>query len=255
MLAKRIIPCLDVRDGKVVKGIRFKEHRYAGDILDLATYYRDQGADELVFYDISASPEGRTIDTGWVRKVAQRLDIPFTVAGGISDVASTRHLLEEGADKISINTPALRNPDLIRELNDVFGQQCIVVGIDSYWDGDDWFVYQMTGDPDKSNNSGRRTLDWVRDVQELGAGEIVLNCMNEDGARKGYDLKQLSAVRAICNIPLIASGGAGAPAHFSDVFNGPDVSGALAASVFHFGDIRIPVLKQKLANAGVEVRQ
>lgn len=254
MLAKRIIPCLDVRDGKVVKGVRFKEHRYAGDILDLASYYRDEGADELVFYDISASPEGRTIDTDWVRKVARRLDIPFTVAGGISDVNSARRLLEEGADKISINTPALRNPDLIRELNTVFGQQCIVVGIDSFWDGTDWLVYQMTGDPDKASNSGRRTLDWVRGVQELGAGEIVLNCMNDDGSREGYDLKQLLAVRAVCNIPLIASGGAGDMTHFSDVFKTCDVSGALAASVFHFGDIRILALKQELASAGVEVR-
>ncbi len=254
MLARRLIPCLDVRDGKVVKGVRFKDHRYAGDILELAAFYRDEGDDELVFYDITASPEARTVDLGWISDVARIIDIPFTVAGGIRSIESARRILEAGADKISVNSPALRRPDLIGELSGTFGQQCVVVGIDSHWDGRDWQVYQLTGSTDTSASSGRLTRDWVAEVQVRGAGEIVLNCMNEDGARQGYDLRQLRAVRDVCRVPLIASGGAGESAHFADVFEHCDVSGALAASVFHSGEIRIPDLKRKLLSSGLEIR-
>ncbi|MEP7246790.1 MAG: HisA/HisF-related TIM barrel protein, partial [Gammaproteobacteria bacterium] len=185
MLAKRIIPCLDVRDGQVVKGVQFKDHRVVGDILELAARYRDEGADELVFYDITASPQGRSVDRVWVDRVARVLDIPFCVAGGIRSVADAEQVLNAGAEKISVNSPALANPDLIDALAARFGAQCVVVGIDSHTTTDGYRVYQFTGDPDRSHDSGRDTLEWAREVQERGAGEIVLNCMGSDGVRRG----------------------------------------------------------------------
>lgn len=254
MLARRIIPCLDVRDGQVVKGVRFRDHRVVGDILELAARYRDDGADELVFYDITASPEGRSVDRGWVDRVARVLDIPFCVAGGISSVADAEAVLNAGAEKISVNSPALRDPALIERLAARFGSQCVVVGIDSQTSPEGWRVYQFTGDPDRSRDSRRATLDWVREAQERGAGEIVLNCMRSDGVRQGYDLEQLSAVRAVCHVPLVASGGAGTAAHFAAVFRDAHVDAALAASVFHSGEIAIPDLKRKLAADGIVVR-
>lgn len=254
MIARRLIPCLDVRDGQVVKGVRFRDHVVMGEILDLALRYRDAGADELVFYDITASPEGRTVDRGWVSKVARSIDIPFCVAGGIRTVADARAVLYAGADKISVNSPALERPELVNALSAEFGAQCVVVGIDSREIDGEWRVNQYTGDPSKTRELSRRTLDWVLEVQQRGAGEIVLNCMNTDGVRQGYDLKQLSAVRATCHVPLIASGGAGREAHFVDVFKQADVDGALAASVFHSGEIAIPTLKRTLRAAGIEVR-
>lgn len=254
MTARRIIPCLDVRDGRVVKGVRFAGHTDMGDAADLAARYRDQGADELVFYDITASPEGRTLDYGWVREIARLLDIPFSVAGGIRSVDQAALCLDHGADKVSINSPALERPGLIRDLADRFGSQCVVVGVDSRRSGDDWVVHQYTGDPDASRSSGRRTLDWIVEAQGLGAGEIVLNCMDEDGVRRGYDITQLAAARALLTIPLVASGGAGATSHFLDVFEQADVSGALAASVFHTGALAIPDLKAFLSDAGQEMR-
>ena len=255
MLSRRIIPCLDVRDGRVVKGVRFRDHVDMGDILDLALRYRDEGADELVFYDITASPEGRSADRGWVERVARVIDIPFCVAGGIRDVQDARGLLYAGADKVSINTPALERPELIDELAQAFGVQCVVVGIDSLRDEDgEWRVRQYTGDPSRTQALARRTLDWVVEAQQRGAGEIVLNCMGSDGVRNGYDLEQLRAVRELCTVPLIASGGAGAVEHFAQVFLDADVDGALAASVFHSGAIRIPELKQSLRAQGIEVR-
>ena len=254
MLARRIVPCLDVRDGQVVKGVRFRDHRVVGDILELAARYRDEGADELVFYDITASPEGRSVDRGWVSRVAQVLDIPFCVAGGIRSVADAEAVLNAGAEKISVNSPALADPALIDRLSARFGSQCVVAGIDSETTPQGYRVYQFTGDPDRSRDSGRATLDWVREVQQRGAGEIVLNCMASDGVRRGYDLEQLAAVRAVCEVPLVASGGAGEPAHFADVFREADVDGALAASVFHSGKVRIPELKRSLRAQGVEVR-
>ncbi len=254
MTARRIIPCLDVRDGRVVKGVRFQGHTDMGDAADLAARYRDQGADELVFYDITASPEGRTLDYGWVRDIARLLDIPFSVAGGIRSVDQAARCLDHGADKVSINSPALERPGLIGEMAARLGSQCVVVGVDSKRSGDDWVVHQYTGDPTASRNAGRRTLDWIVEAQSLGAGEIVLNCMDEDGVRSGYDIAQLAAARARLTIPLVASGGAGAASHFLDVFEQADVSGALAASVFHTGALAIPDLKAFLSDAGQEMR-
>ena len=254
MTARRIIPCLDVKDGRVVKGVRFQGHTDMGDAADLAARYRDQGADELVFYDITASPEGRTLDYGWVRDIARLLDIPFSVAGGIRSVDQAARCLDHGADKVSINSPALERPELIGEMADRLGSQCVVVGVDSKRSGDDWVVHQYTGDPAASRGAGRRTMDWIVEAQALGAGEIVLNCMDEDGVRRGYDIGQLAAARARLTIPLVASGGAGAASHFLDVFEQADVSGALAASVFHTGALAIPDLKAFLSDAGQEMR-
>ena len=254
MLARRIIPCLDVRDGRVVKGVQFRNHEDVGDILDLALRYRDEGADELVFYDITASVDDRTVSPQWVRDVSSVLDIPFCVAGGIKTVEAARARLECGADKISVNSPALERPELINELHDAFGRQCIVVGVDTFNDTGTYRVKSHTGDPNKTKETGRETLAWVSEATRRGAGEIVLNCMNQDGVRQGYDIDQLKAVRAICSVPLIASGGAGAVSHFEDVFKEANVDGALAASVFHKNIIPIPELKQKLKSTGIEIR-
>ncbi len=254
MVAVRLIPCLDVRDGRVVKGVRFRDHRDMGDIVGLAGRYRDEGADELVFYDITASPQRRSVEVGWVEQVAEAIDIPFCVAGGIRDVATARAVLRAGADKISVNSPALERPALISELAEAFGSQCVVVGIDSIRDGEQLRVRQYTGDPDNMVDPRRDTAHWVEEVQRLGAGEIVLNCMDADGVRSGYDLTQLKDMRARCRVPLIASGGAGAPEHFLEVFQAADVDGALAATVFHSGQIAIPELKNWLARHGVMVR-
>lgn len=254
MTTRRIIPCLDVKDGRVVKGVRFEGHRDMGDAAELAARYRDQGADELVFYDITASPQGRTLDYGWVRDIARLLDIPFCVAGGIRSVEQAALCLDHGADKVSINSPALERPELIAEMADRLGSQCVVVGVDSKRAGDDWVVHQYTGDAAASRGAGRRTLDWIVEAQTLGAGEIVLNCMDEDGVRQGYDLTQLAEARSRLTVPLVASGGAGSAEHFRDVFERADVSGALAASVFHTGVLPIPELKAFLTRSGVEVR-
>jgi cyclase len=255
MLSRRIIPCLDVRDGQVVKGVRFRDHAVVGGIVELALRYRDAGADELVFYDITASPEGRTVDRGWVERVARVIDIPFCVAGGIRSVEEARAVLHAGADKVSINSPALERPALIGELAEAFGVQCVVVGIDSLRDADgQWHVRQYTGDPSRTQALARRTLDWIVEAQRLGAGEIVLNCMGSDGVRAGYDVVQLAQARAVCEVPLVASGGAGTREHFRDVFLQADVDGALAASVFHAGVIEVPALKCWLAGQGVAVR-
>ena len=243
-----------MRDGQVVKGVRFKDHRVVGDILELAVRYRDEGADELVFYDISASPQNRSVDRSWVSAVARILDVPFCVAGGIRSVADAEEVLSAGADKISVNSPALSDPELIDALSRRFGAQCVVVGIDSQTLPQGFRVQQYTGDPDKSRDTGRDTLAWVREVQERGAGEVVLNCMASDGVQRGYDLAQLAAVRAICTVPLVASGGAGTAAHFRAVFIEAQVDAALAASVFHSGDIPIPALKMELKQSGIEVR-
>lgn len=256
MLAKRIIPCLDVRDGQVVKGVQFRNHEIIGDIVPLAKRYAEEGADELVFYDITASSDGRVVDKSWVAKVAEVIDIPFCVAGGIKTVEDAGQILTFGADKISINSPALANPDLITELANCYGVQCIVVGIDTWYDQetDSYHVYQFTGDEKRTVATKWNTLDWVKEVQKRGAGEIVLNMMNQDGVRHGYDLKQLKTIRKVCHVPLIASGGAGTMAHFLDAFQDAGVDGALAASVFHKQIINIAELKQYLANHGVEIR-
>jgi cyclase len=254
MPARRIIPCLDVRDGRIVKGVQFKDHRDAGDIVLTATRYRDEGADELVFYDISASPDGRSIDLDWVRRVARIIDIPFTVAGGIRSIAEAEACLANGADKISINSPALERPELIDELARAFGSQCIVVGIDSHATGESYSVHQFTGSPDKSRDTGRAALDWAKEAQERGAGELVLNCMSKDGVRNGYDLAHTADVVQAVRVPVIASGGAGEPAHFRDVLKQAKASGALAATVFHDRLISIPELKTYLRSCGIEIR-
>ena len=255
MLSRRIIPCLDVRKGEVVKGVRFRDHVVMGRIEDLALRYRDEGADELVFYDITASPEERLVDRAWVERVARLIDIPFCVAGGIRSVEDARAVLWSGADKISVNSPALARPALVGELARAFGVQCVVVGIDSLREADsEWRVRQYSGDPERTRALSKRTLDWIEEVQGLGAGEIVLNCMGSDGARRGYDLEQLKAARAVCRVPLVASGGAGRAEDFVAVFKEADVDAALAASVFHQGALPIPTLKQRLREERIEVR-
>jgi len=257
MLAKRIVPCLDVKEGKVVKGVQFRNHEIVGDIVPLAARYAEEGADELVFYDITASAHDRVIDKSWVSRVAERIDIPFCVAGGIKTIAQAREKLAFGADKISINSPALTDPSLIERLQDEFGRQCIVIGIDSYFDAgsNSYKVKQFTGDESATKDTRWFTQDWVEEVQKRGCGEIVLNVMNQDGVRQGYDLKQLSMVREICDVPLIASGGAGTMAHFKAVFEVARVDAALAASVFHKGIIDIGELKNYLFENDIAIRR
>lgn len=256
MLAKRIVPCLDVRDGVVVKGVQFRNHEVMGSIVDLAKRYAEEGADELVFYDITASADGRRVDKSWVAKVAGVINIPFAVAGGIRTVEDAHTILSYGADKISINSPALENPDLITALADKFGVSCVVIGIDTFYDADknEYFVKQYTGDVSRTVTTRWKTLDWVKEVQKRGAGEITLNMMNQDGMRKGYDIEQLKKVRAICKVPLIASGGAGEMVHFLEAFRDADCDAALAASVFHKGLIEIPNLKRYLKENGIVIR-
>ncbi|MEO0421249.1 MAG: imidazole glycerol phosphate synthase subunit HisF [Pseudomonadota bacterium] len=254
-ITRRIVPCLDVRDGQVVKGVRFADHRVVGDITALASRYAQDGADELVFYDITASPEGRSVDREWVSAVARLLDIPFCVAGGIRSVEDAEGILHAGADKVSINTPALRDPALIDRLAKRFGSQCVVIGIDAKPDDAGiWRVYRDTGSDSTRRGAGRELLPWLGEVQARGAGEIVLNCMNQDGVRRGYDLDGLKAAREVTRVPLIASGGAGTLEHFASVFKEACVDAALAASVFHSGEIRIPDLKAFLTHADIAVR-
>ncbi|MCM8558045.1 imidazole glycerol phosphate synthase subunit HisF [Sphingomicrobium sediminis] len=255
MPAARIIPCLDVADGKVVKGVQFKDHRIIGDIVDHALRYAEEGADELVFYDITASADGRSVDVDWVHKVAKVIDIPFSVAGGIDSVEKAAAVLGAGADKISVNTPAIRDPDLIARLADAFGRQCVVLGIDSFSSEDgQWEVKAYTGRPEKTQDAGLSTMVWAKRAELLGAGEIVLNAMNRDGVRKGYDIAQLAMLCEAVDIPVIASGGAGEMAHFEEAF-AAGCSGALAASVFHDKRIAIADLKDYLEGQGLEVRR
>ncbi|MDY5106006.1 MAG: imidazole glycerol phosphate synthase subunit HisF [Actinobacillus minor] len=256
MLAKRIIPCLDVRDGQVVKGVQFRNHEIIGDIVPLAKRYAEEGADELVFYDITASSDGRTVDKSWVERVAEVIDIPFCVAGGIKTIDDAEQIFAFGADKISINSPALADPDLISRLADRFGVQAIVVGIDSWFEKETgkYWVNQYTGDEKRTRQTNWQLLDWVQEVQKRGAGEIVLNMMNQDGVRNGYDLVQLKKVREVCRVPLIASGGAGEMVHFRDAFVEANVDGTLAASVFHKQIINIGELKEYLNKENVDIR-
>lgn len=256
MLAKRIIACLDVRDGMVVKGVRFKNHEIVGDIIHLSKRYTKEGIDELVFYDISASVKNKLVDKSWVKKVAEVIDIPFCVAGGIKSIEDAKNILSFGADKISINSAALMNPKLITKIADQFGTQCVVVGVDSWFDKkkQSYMVYQYTGDVQKTYQTEWETLDWIEKVQKNGAGEIVLNMMNQDGLQKGYDLLQLNDVRKICKVPLIASGGAGKMEHFYDALYYTNVDGVLAASVFHKKIVNIKRLKNFLVQQGIEIR-
>lgn len=255
MPAARIIPCLDVKDGRVVKGVQFRDHRDAGDIVESALRYSEEGADELVFYDIAASSEGRSLDLAWVKRIARVIDIPFAVAGGLRTRDDAAACLDSGADKVSINSPALERPALIDELARDFGSQCVVLGIDSFESEGDYRVKQYTGSPEATRDAGRRTLDWVREATGRGAGEIVLNCMRRDGVRTGYDLAHTRAVVEAARVPVIASGGAGAPEHFRDAFLEAGASGALAATVFHDRIIPISTLKEYLAGCGIEIRR
>jgi cyclase len=254
MLTKRIIPCLDVKNGKVVKGIKFKNHEIVGSILDLASKYNEDGADELVFYDIGASTYDGIVSKEWVKQIAELINIPFCVAGGIKNLTDAKEILNNGADKISINSPALANPDLIQELANEFGSQCVVVGIDSKCIDNKYIVYSNTGDEKTIKNTQIETKAWIEQVQNLGAGEIVLNCMNKDGVRDGYDIAQLNIMLKNCDVPLIASGGAGTKDHFKDVLTKTESSGALAASVFHKDLIKINELKDFLRKKSINIR-
>ena len=255
MPARRIIPCLDVKDGRIVKGIQFRDHRDAGDIVEQALRYRDEGADELVFYDISASAEQRSIDLEWVKRVAEVIDIPFAVAGGLRTRDQAAQCLDLGADKVSVNSPALERPALLEELARDFGSQCVVLGVDSFEQDGDYFVKQYTGSPERTRDAGRRTLNWVREARDRGAGEVVINCMKRDGVRTGYDIAHTKAIVEAVDVPVIASGGAGAPEHFREAFAKAGASGALAATVFHDRLISIPDLKEYLATCGIEMRR
>ena len=263
VLAKRVLPCLDVDHGRVVKGIHFVDLKQAGDPVKLGKRYSDEGADELVFLDITASPEKRKILHGIVRGVAAELNIPFTVGGGIRNIQDARMVLCSGADKVSVNTAAVENPTLVTELSEMFGQQCVVVAIDAKRrfevrsdcvetsEGSHWFEVHTYGG---RKPTGIDALDWAVKSAELGAGEILLTSMDMDGTENGYDLELTREITQRVNIPVVASGGAGKPAHFLEAFTVGEADAALAASVFHFDEYPIPVVKRFLAERGVPVR-
>jgi cyclase len=250
MLAKRIIPCLDVDKGRVVKGVKFQNLRDAGDPVEVAKSYEEQSADELVFLDITASAEERKIMIEVVQRVAETIFIPFTVGGGVSSLEDIRRLLSAGADKVSINTAAVKNPQLIYESAKRFGSQCIVVAIDAKRSERGWEVYIHGG----RTPTGLDAVEWAKRVESLGAGEILLTSMDADGTKKGYDIELCRAVASAVSIPVIASGGAGTMEHFYEVFTQTNVDAALAASLFHFKEVSIPELKVYLKNKGVHVR-
>ena len=254
MITKRIIPCLDVKDGKVVKGIQFKNHQVVGSILDLAEKYSNDGADELVFYDISASTKDSIVEKNWVSKIADVVNIPFCVAGGIKSVEDARQILNLGADKISINTPAIDNPDLIYDLSNEFGSQCVVIGMDVKYIGDQAFIFAKTGSEKTSHSTNLNAKDWLIRVQELGAGEVVVNAMGNDGVKSGYSIELLNSLEDICSIPMIASGGAGGPRDFVNVFEKTNVDGALAASIFHRNEYSIKEIKESLKANSINIR-
>jgi len=249
-LAKRIIPCLDVKDGETVKGVNFVGLRSAGDPVELGKAYSEQGADELVFLDITASFEGRKTFTEMVTRVAREITIPFTVGGGINELADVERMLMAGADKVSMNSAAIRHPELIEETAKRFGSQVCVVAIDARLDDDGWFAYVKGG----RERTERGLFEWAREAQERGAGEILFTSMNHDGVKQGYANEALARLADELNIPIIASGGAGAKEHFRDAFTLGHADAALAASVFHFGEIPIQELKQYLHNEGINVR-
>jgi cyclase len=251
MYAKRIIPCLDIKDGRVVKGTNFLSLRDAGDPVEAAALYDSQGADELVFLDINASADNRDIVTHMVERVAERIFIPFTVGGGIRRVEDFTAILRAGADKVSVNSAALQRPELIREAAGVFGSQCVVVAMDAKRrPGGGWTLYLNGGRMD----TGRDAVEWAKEAEELGAGEILLTSMDRDGVKTGYDLELTRAVSEAVGIPVIASGGAGEPSHFYDAFTAGKADAVLAASLFHFGEITVPQLKAYLSGRGVPVR-
>jgi imidazole glycerol-phosphate synthase subunit HisF len=250
MLKKRIIPCLDIRDGRTVKGVNFVNIRDAGDAVELAKRYALEGADELVFLDITATVENRKTLLSLVEKVAAEINIPFTVGGGINSVADVSALIQAGADKISINSAAVKKPALIREIAGEFGSQCVVLAIDARLESDGWKVYVHGG----RTPTPLYALDWAAEAERLGAGEILLTSMNHDGAKTGFALDITQAVAQRLRIPVIASGGAGRKEHFKDVFEKTEASAALAAGIFHFGEISIPEVKQYLHSENIPVR-
>ena len=250
MITKRIIPCLDIKNGRTVKGINFVDLRDAGDPVELAKQYAKLGADELVFLDISATLERRKTMHDMVLKVAKQVNIPFTVGGGISSIEDVDDLLHCGADKVSVNSSAVKRPELINELSEKFGSQCIVVAIDAKQINGEWFVHLAGG----SIPTDLKLFDWAKDVEQRGAGEILFTSMNNDGTKRGFANEALSKLSKLVNIPVIASGGAGTIQHFIDAFKNGKADAALAASVFHFGDIDILDLKRKLKEQNIEVR-
>ena len=254
MITKRIIPCLDVKDNKVVKGIQFKNHQIVGSIINLAKKYSNDGADELVFYDISASTEESVVDKNWVSKIADVINIPFCVAGGIKSLNDAKQILNLGADKISINTPALNNPELIRELSNAFGSQCVVVGMDIKLIDGEGYLFAKTGNEKTAYSTNIKAIDWLLQIQDLGAGEVVINSMGKDGVKDGYDIELLQSLESKCSIPMIASGGAGGPDDFINVFDQTDVDGALAASIFHRNEFSVGQIKEALKANKISVR-
>jgi len=254
MITKRIIPCLDVKGNKVVKGIQFKNHQIVGSIVDLAKKYSNDGADELVFYDISASTKDTIVNKDWVSKIADVVNIPFCVAGGIKSLDDAKTILNLGADKISINTPALDNPQLIKSLSNEFGSQCIVIGMDIKLMDGQGFLFAKTGSEKTAYATNIKAIDWLTQVQDLGAGEVVINAMGQDGVKDGYDIELLKSLEERCFVPMIASGGAGGPRHFIDVFSETNVDGALAASIFHKNEFTVLEIKEALINANINIR-
>lgn len=251
MLAKRIIPCLDVKDGQTVKGVNFENLRYAGDPVALAKKYSDDGADELVFLDITATNEGRKTTLEMVRKVASEVFIPFTVGGGINSVSDMKTLLLAGADKIAINSAAVKNPKLISEASAYFGSQCVVVAVDAKRAEGEFYVHINAG----KVNTGIKLIDWVKQVEKLGAGEILLTSMDSDGTQNGFDIEMTKLAAQTVKIPVIASGGAGPVVeHFTSVFKEGYADAALAASIFHFNTLSVPNLKIELSRNNIEVR-
>lgn len=254
MITKRIIPCLDVKEDKVVKGVQFKNHKIVGSILDLAEKYSDEGADELVFYDISASTKGAVVNRDWVSRIAEVINIPFCVAGGIKTLDDAKEILNLGADKISINTPALDNPKLIKQLSDEFGSQCVVIGMDIKIIDNEAYLFAKTGNEKTAYSTDILATDWMVKVQELGAGEVVINAMGQDGVQQGYDIGLLQKLEKFCSIPMIASGGAGGPQDFINVFQKTNVDGALAASIFHRNEFSIGEIKAVLKTNKINIR-
>ena len=254
MITKRIIPCLDVKNNKVVKGIQFKNHKIMGSIVDLAEKYSNDGADELVFYDISASTHGSVVNKNWISKIAEVINIPFCVAGGIKTLEDAKQILNLGADKISINTPALNNPNLISELSNSFGSQCVVIGMDIKIIDAEAYLFAKTGSERTAFCTNKKALDWLQEVQDLGAGEVVINAMEKDGVRDGYDIELLQSLETKCSIPMIASGGAGGPDDFINVFEQTNVDGALAAGIFHRNEFSVGQIKKALKTNKINVR-
>lgn len=250
MIAKRIVPCLDVRDGRVVKGVNFAGLQDVNDPVTLARFYNEQGVDELVFYDITASAEERGLFTDILKGVASEVFIPLTVGGGINEVSDFERVLNCGADKVSVNSGAIRRPQLIEEGAKRYGSQCVVLSVDIRRVGDQWHVFAKGGRED----TGLEALDWIRQGEQLGAGELVINSMDTDGVKQGFDLELLQAVSEITALPIVASGGAGKSEDFIELFQLPKIEAGLAASIFHYGEVKIPDLKKQLMAADIPVR-